>query len=100
MKYARERVESIKAYRNVTLDDLREDYMESPWAWPTAMSFQDLALIPRDSIRDALGRKGDIYLCRYEGETYFFNVGKEEPDASKVEKMLTDGYWAVYTYSD
>ena len=100
MAYAKDRVESLKAYRDITLEDLREDYNHTPWAWPTAMCFRRLYDVSPSSIRSNLNGEGDIYLCVYEDKQYFFNVGKEEPQGEELVELLLRGSWSVYTYSD
>jgi hypothetical protein len=100
LDYAARRVEKIVAYRNITLEDLRKDYSVAPWAWPTAMCFSDIYGYAPDVISDNLKNHCGIYLCIYNNERYFFNVGKEEPTGNELEKMLLFGRWKVYTYSD
>ena len=97
MEYVRDRVASIKAYRNVTLDDLRYNYDDAPWAWPTAMRFQGIGF--KVTHRD-LRIGGGILLCVYGNKQYFFNVGKEEPTGALLERLIADGEWRIYTYSD
>ena len=80
MNYAQERVDSIKAYRKMTLNDLRKNCDAAPWAWPTSMSFQKVYMNSPEGMRRSLEVRDGIYLCIYDNERYFFNVGKEEPN--------------------
>ena len=100
MAYAQELVESIIAYRDITLDDLRENYNNTPWAWPSAMRFQKIYNGYPSSIGGSLNGRVEIYLCIYEDKEYFFNVGKEEPQGGELQELLIHGSWLVYTYSD
>ena len=76
MNYARNRVESIIAYRDMTIDDLRKNYDRAPWAWPSAMSFQELCFYSPDRMRgNVKGR--DIYLCVYDNERFFLMLEKK-----------------------
>lgn len=100
MNYAQRRVESIIAYRDMTLDDLRKDYDPAPWAWPSAMRFHKIYSYTPGSMKHLLTVSNEIYLCVYEHKRYFFHIGKEEPKGEKLEKLLVDGTWLVYTWSD
>ena len=100
LSYAASRVEKIIAYRDVTLEDLRKDISVAPWSWPTTMSFCKIYGNAPDVIRDNIKNHCGIYLCIYHNESYFFNVGKEEPTGAELEEMLLAGHWLVYTYSD
>ena len=100
LSYAQGRVDSIKEYRNMTLEDLRKDYNDAPWAWPTAMRFYTIDSDSPSYIRSSIYSRSGIYVCIFEKEWYFFNVGKEEPQGDLLEKMLREGEWLVYTYSD
>ncbi len=99
IEYADRMTEKIKRYRTLTKDDLRTDYDDAPWAWPSAMRFQKVLW---KSVRDVLTLPGrlPILMCHYKGNRYFFNVGKEEPFGDALEKMIDEGEWYIYTYSD
>lgn len=97
--YAAGMTAKIKRYRGLTVDDLRKDYNDAPWAWPSAMRFQKVLW---KSVRDILVIPGrpPILMCYYGGKQYFFNVGKEEPFGEALDKMIDEGEWYTYTYCD
>lgn len=96
LAYAKERAGRIIDYRSTTLDQILEDEDCTPWAWPTAESFQPILTpdrIPQTN-EDVYG----IYSCIYNCSTYYFGIGKEEVQIS--QDMIANGKWYVYTFCD
>ena len=96
MKYAQKRTEKIKAYRNITLEQIEKNIGEYPWEWRTVKSFQriwDPWFVPKnnDSVHG-------VYSCYYKGKDYYFGIGREEVPIT--EEMRQKGEWYVYTWAD
>ena len=100
MNFAIQQLSEMLNYRYMTLDDLRKDYSDAPWAWPTAMRFQPMC-VPKNSIRADISRPyGTPILCNYLDKSYFFHVNKEEPYGPFLDELIEKGEWRIYTYSD
>ncbi|MBQ7624425.1 MAG: hypothetical protein IJS65_04030 [Clostridia bacterium] len=93
IKYAKDRAESIIAYRDVTANTLWDGKYPPPWEHPYSMSFYVINNI--DRIPDELPIY-DIYMCEYKGKRYYYGVGKEETPIT--EDMRHNGTWYVYTW--
>ena len=91
IEYADRMTEKIKRYRSLTHDDLRTDYDDAPWAWPSAMRFHKIQWKSVRDIRTLPGRP-PILMCHYKENRYFFNVGKEEPSGDALEKMIEESF--------
>ena len=93
LAYAQRRTERMIRYRDVTADDIREDPSLAPWWWPNVLCFEGAVWeIPKTN---ADVKK--ILQCEYNGETYYFGIGKEEPPIT--EDMRENGRWTCQTYA-
>ncbi len=95
MQYAKERADEIIKYREATQETMWTYGGTPPWEWYYAKDFYriyDLDRIP-DSIPVY-----NIYECVYQGKTYYYGVGKEEPPIT--EDMRKNGKWYGYTWAD
>lgn len=98
INYASDRLESIINYRNITLQDIREKGIDcTPWAWPSAMTFQKFN---PNHVHFYIPGIHNIYMIEYKGQCYYFNIGKEEPQGEERKEICENGEWYVYTYSD
>ena len=87
-------VKELIEYREKPLDKVLEDWDDNPWSWPSTLSFQRCYRDPPKSNKNVWG----IMNCSYNGNEYFFGIGKEE--AKITEDMRKNGKWYIYTYSD
>lgn len=94
LSYLKERVENIKNYRNMTVDDVLDNMDKAPWSWPSAMHFEKIYGVPPRSNADIRG----ILRCDYKGKRFLFGIGKEE--AVITPDMSENGDWASYTFAD
>ncbi len=100
MKYVIRELSKMLNYRYMSVKDLATNCDDTPWAWPAAKSFQRV-MFSKDSIRESVEDEFGIpMLCLYKGESYFFHVNKEIPSGKLLEKLIQEGDWLVYTYSD
>jgi len=94
LDYAASRTRKMIDYRLKTAEDVVKNYIDTPWAWQTAMDFSKLRKEPPKSNDEIYA----ITLCIYKNNSYLFGVGKEE--VKITENMRKNGRWYVYTYSD
>ena len=93
MAYMQEMTEKMIRYRDLTADEIRKDPSGAVWWWPNVLCFEGAVWeIPKTN-----ADVKEILQCTYNGETYYFGIGKEEPTIT--EDMRENGDWRSQTFT-